>query len=254
MLQFGIVETITSGSLLLALPLAFVAGLVSFLSPCVLPLVPGYLSYITGVAGARATSQRTSVTRSRAVWGSIIFVAGFSVVFISYGALFGGIGQLLLEYQRTIQMVMGVVVVILGFGFLGAFPAIQRDVRIHRVPTGTLFGAFLLGALFAIGWTPCIGPTLAVVQTMALTEASAARGALLSAAYCLGLGLPFVFIALFFERSVRTVKVLRRHSKGIMYFGGVMLIVIGLLLVTGYWNDLTISLRVWSADWGVPVL
>jgi len=248
-----IVETITSGSLLLAIPLAFLAGLVSFLSPCVLPLVPGYLSYITGVAGARATAQRTSVSRSRAAWGSIIFVSGFSVVFISYGALFGGIGQLLLEYQRTIQMIMGVVVVILGLGFLGAIPAIQRDIRIHRVPTGTLFGAFLLGALFAIGWTPCIGPTLAAVQGMALTEASAVRGAILSAAYCLGLGLPFVFIALFFERSIRTVKVLRKHSRGIMYFGGVMLIVIGLLLVTGYWNDLTIGLRVWAADWGVPI-
>lgn len=114
-----IVQTITSGSLLLAIPLAFAAGLVSFLSPCVLPLVPGYLSYITGVAGARATAQRTSVSRSRAVWGSLVFVSGFSVVFISYGALFGGIGQLLLEYQRTIQMIMGVVVVILGLGFLG---------------------------------------------------------------------------------------------------------------------------------------
>lgn len=117
-----IVETITSGSLLLAIPLAFLAGLVSFLSPCVLPLVPGYLSYITGVAGARATAQRTSVSRSRAVWGSIVFVSGFSVVFISYGALFGGIGQLLLEYQRTIQMIMGVVVVILGLGFWVQFP------------------------------------------------------------------------------------------------------------------------------------
>ena len=242
-----IVETVTSGSLLLAIPLAFAAGLVSFLSPCVLPLVPGYLSYITGVAGARATAQRTSVSRSRAVWGSMIFVSGFSVVFISYGALFGGIGQLLLEYQRTIQMVMGIVVVILGLGFLGAIPAIQRDIRIHRVPTGSLLGAFMLGALFAIGWTPCIGPTLAAVQGMAL------RGAILSAAYCIGLGLPFILIALFFERSIRTVKILRRHSKAIMHFGGVMLIVIGLLLVTGYWNEITIGLRVWAAEWGVPI-
>ena len=224
-----IVETVTSGSLLLAIPLAFAAGLVSFLSPCVLPLVPGYLSYITGVAGARATAQRTSVSRSRAVWGAMIFVSGFSVVFISYGALFGGIGQLLLEYQRTIQMVMGIVVVILGLGFLGAIPAIQRDIRIHRVPTGTLLCAFMLGALFSIGWTPCI------------------------AAYCIGLGLPFILIALFFERSIRTVKILRRHSKAIMHFGGVMLIVIGLLLVTGYWNEITIGLRVWAAEWGVPI-
>ena len=237
------VEQILNGFLITAFPVAFIAGLISFLSPCVLPLVPGYLSFAAGF----------SENKGKVLLGSTLFVGGFSVVFISYGALFGGIGQLLLEYQRTIQMVMGVVVVILGLGFLGAIPAIQRDIRIHRVPTGTLFGAFLLGALFAIGWTPCIGPTLAAVQGMALTEASAVRGAILSAAYCLGLGLPFVFIALFFERSIRTVKVLRRHSRGIMYFGGVMLIVIGLLLVTGYWNDLTIGLRVWAADWGVPI-
>lgn len=253
MLSFEIVETVTSGSLLLAIPLAFAAGLISFLSPCVLPLVPGYLSYITGVAGARATASRTSVSRSRAFWGAVVFVSGFSAVFVSYGALFGGIGQVLLEYQRTIQMVMGIVVVILGLGFLGAIPAIQRDIRIHKVPTGTLLGAFMLGALFAIGWTPCIGPTLAAVQGMALSEASAVRGAILSAAYCIGLGLPFILIALFFERSIRTVKILRRHSKGIMYFGGVMLIVIGLLLVTGYWNEITIGLRVWAAEWGVPI-
>jgi cytochrome c-type biogenesis protein len=156
------------------------------LSPCVLPLVPGYLSYITGVAGARATSKRTSVSKSRAVWGSIIFVAGFSIIFISYGALFGGIGQIFLEYQRPIQMVMGVLVVILGLGFLGVIPALQRDIRIHRIPTGTLLGAFLLGAIFAIGWTPCIGPTLAAVQVMALTEASAVRGATWATIYFVG--------------------------------------------------------------------
>jgi cytochrome c-type biogenesis protein len=205
------------------------------------------------VAGARATAKRTSVSKSRAVWGAIIFVAGFSVVFISYGALFGGIGQIFLEYQRPIQMVMGVLVVILGLGFLGVIPALQRDIRIHRIPTGTLVGAFLLGVIFAIGWTPCIGPTLAAVQVMALTEASAVRGAILSAAYCLGLGLPFIFLALFFERSIRAVSILRRHSRGIMFFGGVMLIVIGMLLVTGFWNELTIGLRVWASQWVVPI-
>jgi cytochrome c-type biogenesis protein len=253
MLSAGIAEVVTSGSLLLAIPLAFAAGLISFLSPCVLPLVPGYLSYITGVAGARATAKRTSVSKSRAVWGAIIFVAGFSVVFISYGALFGGIGQVLLEYQRPIQLVMGVLVVILGLGFLGVIPALQRDIRIHRIPTGTLVGAFLLGVIFAIGWTPCIGPTLAAVQVMALTEASAVRGAILSAAYCLGLGLPFIFLALFFERSIRAVSILRRHSRGITFFGGVMLILIGMLLVTGFWNELTIGLRVWASQWVVPI-
>ena len=148
---------------------------------------------------------------------------------------------------------MGVVVVIMGLGFLGVIPALQREVRMHRVPSGTLFGAFLLGAIFAIGWSPCIGPTLAAVQGMALSEASATRGAILSGAYCLGLGLPFVILALLLERGVRTIGFLRRHSRGIMHFGGVMLIVIGLLLVTGYWNDLTITLRVWSAQWGVPL-
>ena len=150
-------------------------------------------------------------------------------------------------------MVMGVLVVILGLGFLGVIPALQRDIRIHRIPTGTLLGAFLWGAICAIGWTPCIGPTLAAVQVMALTEASAVRGAILSAAYCLGLGLPFIFLALFFERSIRAVSILRRHSRGIMYFGGVMLTVIGMLLVTGYWNQITIGLRVWASQWGVPI-
>ena len=237
------VEQIFSGVLVAAFPFAFIAGVISFLSPCVLPLVPGYLSFAAGF----------SVSRGKVFVGSLLFVLGFSAVFVSYGALFGGIGQLLLEYQRTIQMVMGIVVVILGLGFLGAIPAIQRDIRIHRVPTGTLLGAFMLGALFAIGWTPCIGPTLAAVQGMALSEASALRGAILSAAYCIGLGLPFILIALFFERSIRTVKILRRHSKAIMHFGGVMLIVIGLLLVTGYWNEITIGLRVWAAEWGVPI-
>ena len=148
---------------------------------------------------------------------------------------------------------MGVLVVILGLGFLGVIPAMQRDIRIHRIPTGTLVGAFLLGAIFAIGWTPCIGPTLAAVQVMALSEASAVRGAILSSAYCLGLGLPFILLALFFERSIRAVAILRRHSRGIMYFGGVMLIVIGMLLVTGFWNELTIGLRIWASQWGVPI-
>jgi cytochrome c-type biogenesis protein len=252
MFATDVVQTVTSGSLVLAIPLAFAAGLLSFLSPCVLPLVPGYLSYITGVAGARATAKKTTVSRSRAVWGTLIFVAGFSVVFVSYGALFGGIGQVLLEHQRMIQMIMGVVVVIMGLGFLGVIPALQREVRMHRIPSGTLFGAFLLGAIFAIGWSPCIGPTLAAVQGMALSEASATRGAILSGAYCLGLGLPFVVLALLLERGVRTIGFLRRHSRWIMHFGGVMLIVIGLLLVTGCWNDLTITLRVWAAQCGVP--
>ena len=237
--------------MLIAIPLAAAAGVVSFLSPCVLPLVPGYLSYMTGVAGAQAGSRAPK--RSRAVLGALSFMAGVSVVFVSFGALFGGAGQRLIEHQRMIQMIMGVIVIILGLGFLGLIPALQREYRMHRMPTGTLIGAFMLGLLFAIGWTPCIGPALAAVQSMALSEASAARGALLSFVYVLGLGVPFILLGLMMEKSVNAVGVLRRHSKLIMRFGGVMLIAIGLMQVTGYWNELMIDLRVWAPQWAVPL-
>ncbi|NBU32850.1 MAG: cytochrome c biogenesis protein CcdA [Actinobacteria bacterium] len=251
MIVEGITETINSGSLLLALPLAFAAGLVSFLSPCVLPLVPGYLSFMTGVAGARANGQ--SVKRSRALLGTVMFIVGFSTVFISFGAVFGGIGQSLLLHQRLLQSVMGVLVIVLGLGFLGVIPALQREVRLPNRPTGTLLGALILGFVFALGWTPCIGPTLAAVQAMALQEASAVRGAILSLSYCLGLGLPFILIGLMMERGVRAIKFLRKHSQLIMRIGGVLLIAIGLLLVTGYWNTVNIWLRSWLPVWAVPL-
>lgn len=243
----NVVNTISDGSLLLALPIAFAAGVISFLSPCVLPLVPGYMSYITGVAGAEA--QRAS--RGRALVGTLLFVLGFSVIFVSYGALFGGIGQSLIRHQRDIQIGMGIVVIILGLGFLGLIPAFQRELRIHRMPSGTLWGAPLLGALFGLGWTPCIGPTLGAVQSLAISEASAGRGAVLSFAYCLGLGLPFVAVGLLVERATTALKFFRRHSRVIMYVGGALLVVIGLLMVTGYWNTLTINLRVWASNWTI---
>jgi cytochrome c-type biogenesis protein len=243
-------DFVTSGSMFFGLLAAFIAGLVSFLSPCVLPLVPGYLSYMTGVAGARAESRKVPVTRSRTLWGTLAFIAGFSGVFISYGALFGGLGHVLLSHQRVIQQIMGVVIIVMGLGFLGLIPAFQREIRVHRMPSGTLLGAFALGAVFAIGWTPCIGPTLAAVQGLALSEGSAVRGAILSTAYCFGLGLPFVVIGLMMERGVRAIKVLRKHSRQVMYLGGVLLIVIGFLLVTGYWNTLTVDMRVWTSQWG----
>lgn len=247
----GVAQTLTTGSMLVAIPLAALAGVVSFLSPCVLPLVPGYLSYMTGVAGAQVGTRKPK--RSRAVLGALAFMLGVSVVFVSFGALFGGAGQRLIEHQRMIQMIMGVIVIILGLGFLGAIPALQREFRMHRMPTGTLVGAFMLGLLFAIGWTPCIGPALAAVQSMALSEASAARGALLSFVYVLGLGVPFIILGLMLEKSVSAVGALRRHSKLIMRFGGIMLIAIGLMQVTGYWNELMITLRVWAPQWAVPI-
>ena len=247
----NITHTLTDGSLLAAFPIAMAAGVVSFLSPCVLPLVPGYLSYMTGVAGAQAHARQS--TRSRALIGTLAFVAGFSAVFVSFGALFGGIGQQLLAHQRIIQMFMGVVVVILGLGFLGLIPALQREYRIHRMPTATIFGAFVLGVIFAIGWTPCIGPALAAVQTMALSQANATRGAILSLGYCLGLGVPFIVMGQLLEKSVRAVKALRRHSQFITYVGGAFLIAIGMLMVTGYWNHVMVILRVWGANWTVPL-
>lgn len=245
----GVVEVVSTGSLLLAFPLAMAAGVVSFLSPCVLPLVPGYLSYAAGLAGTRANSKRTAITKSRTFWGTLLFVFGFSIVFVSFGALFGAAGQFFIEYQKIIQTISGVLIIIMGLGFLGLIPALQREIKVHRVPTDTLFGALIMGITFGIGWTPCIGPTLAAVQGMALTEASAERGAILSAAFCLGLGLPFILIGLMMERGVKAVKALRKHAKGITQFGGALLIAIGLLLVTGLWNEITIVLRVWASDW-----
>ena len=239
------------GTLLLAIPIAALAGLISFLSPCVLPLVPGYLSFMTGVAGARANSARSS--RSRALIGTLAFIAGFSIVFVSFGALFGGLGQTLLLHQQLVQSLLGVLIIVMGLGFLGVIPALQRQIRLQHKPTGTVFGAFALGLVFAIGWTPCIGPTLAAVQGLALQEASAVRGAILSFAYCLGLGIPFIIIGLLMERSVRAVAVLRRHSKLIMHIGGALLIAIGLLLITGYWNNVTIWLRTIVPIWAVPL-
>jgi cytochrome c-type biogenesis protein len=181
----GLSDTVLTGSLLLALPIALLAGLVSFLSPCVLPLVPGYLSYVTGLVGADLGQSR----KGRMFAGTLLFVLGFTAVFVSFGALFGGLGATLQEHANVITKVLGALTIALGLSFMGVIPGFQRDLRFHRAPTVGLLGAPLLGVLFGLGWTPCIGPTLAAVQTLAYNQASAARGALLTAVYCLGLGL-----------------------------------------------------------------
>jgi cytochrome c-type biogenesis protein len=232
---------VSSGSLWLALPIAFTAGVVAFLSPCVLPLAPGYLSYVTGLTGAELAGTRR---RGTVLAGSLLFVLGFSVVFISYGVLFGGVGSTLLRYTEVISRILGVFVIALGLAFMGVIPGLQREFRIHRLPRWGVAGAPVLGVLFGLGWTPCIGPTLAAVQTLAFTEASALRGAVLSFAYCLGLGLPFVVLAVAFSRLAGAVSFLRRHSLVIMRVGGVLLVAVGVLLVTGLWNDLTVWLRI----------
>ena len=235
-------EVVTSGALWLALGVAFAAGVVAFLSPCVLPLAPGYVSYITGLTGAELAD--TKGRRGQVLAGSLLFVLGFSVVFVSYGVLFGGAGSLLLEYADVINRVLGVLVIVMGLAFMGLIPGLQREWRMHRAPRWGVAGAPVLGLLFGLGWTPCIGPTLTAVQTLAFTEASALRGAILSFVYCLGLGLPFVLLALAFSRMARAIGWVREHYVWVMRIGGGMLVVVGVLLVTGVWADFTVWLRV----------
>jgi cytochrome c-type biogenesis protein len=232
-------DTALDGSLAAAVPVALVAGLVSFFSPCVVPLLPGYLSYATGLSGTDLADAR----RGRMLAGSLLFVLGFAFVFVSYGALFGAVGDWLYAYQHTITIVLGCVTILLGVAFLGAVPILQRDVRFHRVPAVGLAAAPLLGVLFGLGWTPCIGPTLAAVSTLAVHEGSAGRGALLSFVYCLGLGVPFVVAALAYRRMLGAVGWVRRHQQWVTRLGGIMLIAVGLLLVTGWWDVMVSWMR-----------
>ena len=247
----GIANLISSGSLWMALPVAFAAGVIAFLSPCVLPLAPGYLSYITGLTGAELADVRGK--RSQVLAGSLLFVLGFSIVFVSYGALFGSIGSLLLQYSDIINRVLGVLVILMGLAFVGLIPGLQREYRMHRVPKWGVAGAPLLGILFGLGWSPCIGPTLTAVQSLAFTEASALRGAVLSFVYCLGLGLPFVLLGLAFSRMAGAIGWVKRNYEWVMRIGGGMLIVVGVLLVTGLWTDFTIWLRVQVPGFETPL-
>jgi len=236
--------TIADGSLLLALPLAVAAGLVSFLSPCVLPLVPGYLAYVTGLSAAEVFDE-AALRRGRLVAGALLFVAGFTVVFVSAGVLLGGFGGFLLENQVVLQRVLGSLTIVLGLAFIGGLPWLQRDLRLHSKPAVGLAGAPMLGVLFGLGWTPCIGPTLGAVMALGIDGGTAVRGGVLAVAYCLGLGLPFVFTALAFSRAMSAFAWVARHQVAVMRAGGAMLVTIGVLLLTGVWNDWTIAMQVW---------
>ena len=217
----------------------------SFLSPCVLPLVPGYLSYVTGLTGVdlAATSDVKERVQGRVLAGSALFVVGFSAVFVSEGAFFGAVGQDLQAHQAVVDRVLGLITIVLGVAFLGLVPGLQREVRFHTLPKAGLLGAPLLGVLFGVGWTPCLGPTLGAVQALAFSQASAGRGSLLTFAYCLGLGLPFLLTSIAFRRALGAFAVVKRHYDVVLNLGGSLLIAIGLLLVSGYWEHLMVHLR-----------
>jgi cytochrome c-type biogenesis protein len=242
-------DTVLSGSLVAAIPVALLAGLVSFFSPCVVPLLPGYLSYATGLSGVDLEEAR----RGRMVLGSFLFVLGFTFVFVALGTLSGALGEWLFRYSREITVVLGFVTIVVGLAFIGLVPWLQRDLRVHRVPAVGLAAAPMLGVLFGLGWTPCIGPTLSAVQTLAFHEGTAWKGAVLSIFYSLGLGIPFVLAGLGYRRMLGTVGWVRRHQVWVTRAGGVMLVLVGLLLVTGLWDQWVGDLRSWIGGFEVAI-
>ncbi|MFI7210601.1 cytochrome c biogenesis CcdA family protein [Micromonospora maritima] len=266
-------ELAESGPLLLAVGAAALAGLVSFLSPCVLPLMPGYLSYVTGLAGTdlegrragatpppaapttdggggvgvaertAAPARTTAAVKGRVLAGTLLFIAGFTAVFVSTAILFSSVGRLFFRYERTLEIVIGALVVVLGLGYLGVIPGMQREFRIRALPAAGLLGAPVLGAVFALSWLPCTGPTLGAVLGMAVTEGGTDRAVVLAVAYCLGLGVPFVAFGLGFQRLLGVFRAVRRNSRWVTRIGGALLIVIGLALVTGGWQNVVIWLQ-----------
>ncbi|MET4922906.1 cytochrome c biogenesis CcdA family protein [Streptomyces sp. PSRA5] len=243
-------ETVLDGALLVALPIAVLGGLVSFFSPCVLPLVPGYLSYVTGISGTDLGDAR----RGRMLAGAVLFITGFTAVFVSGGALFGYFGNTLQDNRAVISRILGVLMIAMGVFFMGLLPWLtQREFRVHKKPVSGLVGAPLLGAMFGVGWTPCIGPTLTSVNMLAFDQATAGRGAILTVAYCVGLGVPFVLAAVAFRKALGLFGWVKRHYVWVMRIGGVMMIATGLLLVTGVWDSIMQDMQTWTNGFTVGI-
>jgi len=232
-------ESVLSGSLVVALPIAILAGLVSFFSPCVIPLLPGYLSYATGLSGADLADAK----RGRMLAGSVLFVLGFGFVFVCLGALTGYFGSLgfMVHRREELQFWLGLVVILLGLAFAGLLPLLQRDIRFHKLPAVGLAAAPLLGFLFGLGWAPCVGPTLSAILLLGVNEATVPRSAVLAGAYAIGLGLPFIIAGIAYRRALGAFAFFRRHQAWVTRLGGLMMVLVGLLLVTGWWD--------WLVNW-----
>jgi cytochrome c-type biogenesis protein len=252
MVASSFTHAVQDGPLIVAAGVAVLVGVLGFLSPCVLPLVPGYLAYVAGLttdsqpstgesfeSGGSSTLTTTRTrprTDRRMLIGAALFVFGFSVIFIAEGVLFGSLGAAIRDHTVAIERVLGVVTIVLGFAFMGFIPVLQREYRIHRLPPPGLLGAPLLGAAFGLAWAPCLTPTLSVVYSMSYTEGSAGRGSLLMAFYCLGLGIPFLLVALGFGWVSGALGFIRSHRLAVSRIGGGLLVVMGLALVTGGWD------------------
>jgi cytochrome c-type biogenesis protein len=239
----GVTDFVATAPLLITVPVAVLAGLISFASPCILPLVPGYLAYIGGFTDGRSTAAAGDGRgRRRLVIGVALFVLGFAAVFVLTGFVFGAVGFWLIQWRDLITRIAGIVLILLGLVFVGQFTFLQRTFKPQWRPISGLAGAPLLGIIFAIGWSPCTGPTLAAIQSLSLNTGSAWQGALLALFYALGLGVPFVLIALGLGWASGAVAFLRRHTRVINIVGGALLIAIGVLMVSGVWNLWIISL------------